>query len=376
MQEMAGNYHAEIDTIDKKKWYDVIRNFDDANIYQTWAYDEIRCGRKNISHMILKQDGKIVAAAQLRLARIPVMNVGVAYCRWGPLFKPMERDEHLEAFAQAIRALRNEYACRRGLALRIYPFLFDDESEKYLPVLKQEGFDPLGKGKRDRTLIIDLRPKLEDLRKGLNQKWRNSLNRAERNGLEVIEGDGDDFFEMFIEKLYRPMVARKKFVEPNDINEFRMMQQQLPHDFRMKIILCRLEGELCAGSIFSAMGSLGVYLFGATNDVGMQSNGSYLQQWRFIEWMKERQFTRYDLNGINPETNPGTYKFKEGLCGKNGKDVQFLGQFQTCTSFLSSLSVKIGEGLLSNYQKAKTAHHDRRHKNAQPPLKSSPGRTI
>ena len=124
------------------------------------------------------------------------------------------------------------------------------------------------------------------------------------------------------------------------------------------------------------MGSLGVYLFGATNDVGMQSNGSYLQQWRFIEWMKERQFTRYDLNGINPETNPGTYKFKEGLCGKNGKDVQFLGQFQTCTSFLSSLSVKIGEGLLSNYQKAKTAHLDRRHKNAQPPLKSSPGRTI
>ena len=363
MWELSENYRAEIDSIDKDKWYEVIRNFDDANIYQTWAYDETRCSRKNVSHLVLKKDGEIVAAAQLRLARIPVMNAGVAYVRWGPLFKSKGRGEDLEAFAHAIRALRNEYACRRGLVLRIYPFLFDDETDKYLPLLNQEGFEPLEDGKRDRTLIIDLNPKLEDLRKGLNQKWRNSLNRSERNGLEVIEGDGDELFETFIEQLYRPMVARKKFAEPNDINEFRLIQKELPSAFKMRIILCRLNGQLCAGSIFSATGRLGVYLFGATNDVGMQSNGSYLQQWRFIEWMKDRNFTRYDLNGINPETNPGTYKFKEGLCGKNGKDVHFLGQFQTCTSLLSSFSVKFGETLLSNYQKSKEALHGWKSKN-------------
>ncbi|OPY15886.1 MAG: FemAB family protein [Syntrophus sp. PtaB.Bin138] len=363
MRELAENYRVEIDSVDKNSWYDVLRNFDDANIYQTWAYDETRCGRKNISHMVLKKDEEIVAAAQLRLARIPVIGAGAAYVRWGPLFRPKGATEDLEAFSQAIRALRNEYACRRGLVLRIYPFLFDDESERYLPLLSQGGFKPLEGGKRDRTLIIDLRPKLEDLRKGLNQKWRNSLNRAERNGLEVIEGDGDELFETFIEKLYRPMVARKQFVEPNDINEFRLIQQKLPPSFRMRIILCRLDGQLCAGSIFSAIGSLGVYLFGATNDVGMQSNGSYLQQWRFIEWMKEHNFISYDLNGINPETNPGTYKFKEGLCGKNGRDVYFMGQFQTFTSLLSSLSVKFGESLLSNYQRSKEALQDWKSKN-------------
>jgi hypothetical protein len=364
MRELAKNYSVEIDSIDKNSWYDVIRNFDDANIYQSWAYDETRCGRKNISHIILKKDDAIAAAAQLRIVKLPVLNAGIAYVRWGPLWKPKGTEADMETIQQTIRALRNEYACNRGLVLRIYPLLFSDESEKYLPVLKQEGFIPVEDGKRDRTLLIDLRPKLEDLRKGLNQKWRNSLNRAERNGLEVIEGYEDELFEMFIEKIYREMIARKQFVEPNDINEFRLIQQDLPQDLKMKIILCRLAGELCSGAIFSAMGSIGIYLFGATNDIGMKSNGSYLLQWKFIEWLKENHFTCFDLNGINPETNPGTYKFKEGLCGKNGKDVYFLGQFQTCTSLLSSVSVRCGEILFSNYWKTKETIHNWRHTNA------------
>jgi hypothetical protein len=362
-QKLARNYAAEVDSIDKDSWYNIIRNFDDANIYQTWAYDEIRCGRRNISHMILKRNNVVVAAAQSRIVRIPILNTGVAYVRWGPLYRPKGSDWDLEIFAQALRALRNEYACRRSLVLRIYPYLFNDEAEKFLPLLRQEAFSPVQDSKLERTLLMDLRPPLEELRKGLNPKWRGHLSRAQRNKIEVIEGDADELFGMFI-GIYKELIARKKFVEPNDINEFRLIQQVLPSDFKMKIILCRLDGQFCAGSIFSALGNLGVYLFGATNDLGMKSNGSHLQQWKFVEWLKENNYTRYDLSGINPEKNPGTYIFKEGLCGKNGRDVYFLGQFQTCTSPLSSFSVRFGEILRSNYQKTKEAVHGWRHKNA------------
>ena len=37
------------------------------------------------------------------------------------------------------------------------------------------------------------------------------------------------------------------------------------------------------------------------------------------EWIKEKGLRYYDLNGINPETNPGTYHFKRGLAGKKGR---------------------------------------------------------
>ena len=46
-------YTAEFDKIDKQGWYNIIDQFSDANIYQTWSYDAIRCGEKNQEHRSL-----------------------------------------------------------------------------------------------------------------------------------------------------------------------------------------------------------------------------------------------------------------------------------------------------------------------------------
>jgi len=164
------------------------------------------------------------------------------------------------------------------------------------------------------------------LRKKLDQKWRNCLNRAERNQLEIIEGTEESLFVDFI-GIYHDLLRRKKFPEPNDINEFRMIQRELPTEFKMRIFLCRSNGSSSAGAICTTIGETGVYLFGASNDQGMANKGSYLAQWKAIQWMKNSGCRYYNLNGINPITNPGTYHFKAGLSGKNGKDVYYLGQF-------------------------------------------------
>ncbi|HPQ42801.1 MAG TPA: peptidoglycan bridge formation glycyltransferase FemA/FemB family protein [Syntrophales bacterium] len=349
MKILKSGYTAEIDTVDKQSWHQIINQFDDANIYQTWSYDEIRCGRKNISHLILKKNETIVAVAQARVLKIPIVNMGVAYVRWGPLWQLRNTEKDIEIFLQAIRALRNEYVYKRGLVLRIFPILFDDESDIYLPLLKQEGFKRLEQGKKNRTLIIDLSSSLEDLRKGLKQKWRNSLNRALKNELDLIEGHDDELFESFI-SIYRELIERKKFVEPNDINEFRQIQSDLPENMKMRIMMCKYEGQLCTGAIFSAIGNTGLYLFGATNDTGMKSCGSQLIQWKFMEYLKEKQFSCYNLNGINPKTNPGTYQFKAGLCGKNGKDVYFLGQFDAYKNALFGFLIKCAEKARSIYK--------------------------
>ena len=353
MNDLAKGYSVEVDNINKDSWNDIIQKFDDANIYQTCSYDEIRCGRRNISHLILKKNDTVLAAAQARIVRVPIINAGIAYVRWGPLWKLRGIEADTKLFCQAIRALRNEYVCKRGLVLRFYPVIFKDEYEKFFPLLQQEGFSWLEKGKHERTLIINLTPSLDDLRKGLHQKWRYNLKRAENNNLEIIEGHDDELFKKFMD-IYKVLLERKKFIEPNDINEFRLIQKDLPEIYKMKIMLCYFEGKVCAGAIFSAIGNKGIYLFGATNNTGMKTNGAYLIHWKFIEWLKENHFTYYDLHGINPETNPGTYRFKEQLSGKNGKDVYFLGQFETSEAFLSTFAIKCSDQLLSNFRKIKT----------------------
>lgn len=108
MSELDKAYIVEIDSVDKDMWYKIINDFSDANIYQTWAYDEIRFGREKMSHLIVKRDGKIVTAVQVRIVKIPVINAGVAYVFWGPLWKVKNSETNPDIFSQAIRALKED----------------------------------------------------------------------------------------------------------------------------------------------------------------------------------------------------------------------------------------------------------------------------
>ena len=73
----------------------------------------------------------------------------------------------------------------------------------------------------NRTLVLELTPSLEDIRKSLAQKWRNQLNRPERNNLKIVEGNSDELYVTFL-VLQKEMLARKGFVPGVDYSEFRI----------------------------------------------------------------------------------------------------------------------------------------------------------
>jgi hypothetical protein len=336
-------YSAEADGVDEARWHEGLQGFRDANIYQTWPYDEVRAGRGNLSHLVLAKDGGTVALAQARIVKLPLIGAGIAYVRWGPLWQRKSAPADANDFRQAVRALRNEYACRRGLVLRLRPILFREPASEFAAILAEEGY-AAGTEPAERTLRLDLTKPIEELRNGMRPHWRRYLKVAEKSNLEIVQGTSGALFEDFI-GIYRELVSRKAFAEPNDIGEFRAIQERLPPGLEMKILLCRENGQLCAGLICSAIGDTGIYLYGATSDQGLKARGSYLLHWRLIEGLKAAGFTTYDLHGINPATNPGTYKFKADLCGSNGQDVHFLGQFDANAGFLSPVCVALGERL-------------------------------
>lgn len=352
LREMSPGYSVEIDAVDEASWYRLLETFADANIYQTWSYDELRAGRDGISHLVVRKGGEVVAAAQARIVKVPVIGAGIAYVRWGPLWRRRSLEACAGSFRQAVRALRNEYACKRGLVLRLRPTLFRESPCDFASILAEEGYSA-GPEAPDRTLLLDLTKSAEELRKGMRPHWRRYLKVAEKNNLEIVEGSDDALFEAFIE-IYRELVNRKAFAEPNDIREFRSIQERLPKEFKMRVLLCRADGKLCSGLICSAIGDTAIYLFGATSNAGLKSRGSYLLHWRLIEWLKGARIATYDLHGINPATNPGTYKFKADLCGSNGADVNFLGQFDTCTSQVSHGCVALGDWLRQTVRSLRT----------------------
>ncbi len=342
MRELAFGYSFNVDDFQEQDWYRYLREFEDASIYQTWAYGEVRSGRNNISHLVLKRQGRVVAIAQARIMRMPVIGVGVAYVMWGPLWCPRDAGPDMEVFRQVVRALRNEFACRRGLLLRVYPRLFEEESLGVSAILEEEGFAKAREAGRSRTVVMDLDRSVEDLRRDLRAHWQRELKVAEKQKMNLTEGNQDQLICRFIE-IYKEMVARKQFREPNDINEFRVIQQRLPDEFKMKVMLCGHGDNVSAGSICSAIGGTALYLFGATSNVGMKSRGSYLLQWKLVEWLLQQGVGRYDLNGINPEKNPGTYKFKRDMGGEKGRELRFIGQFDACESPVSRICIGLAE---------------------------------
>lgn len=344
MHNLDPGYRVEVDQVDEATWNQLLNHFDDANIYQTWAYGLVRSGQRNMSHLVLKRQGQVVAIAQSRIARAPVIGVGIAYVMWGPLWKLHQEHSDPAVLRQVIRALRNEYARNRGLVVRVYPVLFEEEHGWFLPMLKEEGFVRTSGEGRTRTILMDLTPSLDELQERLRPHWRRELKMAAKQDVEITEGQEDGLFERFI-GMYKEMVARKKFQEPNDIREFQEIQRRLPSEYKMKLMLCHSDEGDYAGLICSALGSTALYLFGATTTIGLKRRGSYLLQWKLIQRLKEARVTQYDLNGINPETNPGTYQFKSDLAGEKGREVRFLGRFDSCESKLSFACVTLGEKL-------------------------------
>lgn len=335
------DYIVEINRTNKEAWDNLIPLFNDASIYQTWSYGAIRWGQSNLSHMIVKENDEVIAAAQLRIIKIPFFNLGIAYLPWGPMWRRRGKKVNIDVFRNTLSVLKEEYAVKRGMFLRMHPNVIEENNEEIVSLLNKAGFQKKVNINPYRTLMLDLSPTMPEIRKLLNQKWRNQLNRAEKNNLKIIEGNSDELYQVFLD-LQGEMHDRKKYIPGVDYNEFRLIQQSLPEPLKMKILISEHEGKALTVTIGSIIGDTGIYLLGATGNEGMKMKGAYLLQWRLIDIMKESGCKWYDLGGIDPIENPGVYHFKSGI---SLRDVCHIGQFEISTSKCSSMIVQNMESL-------------------------------
>ncbi len=334
-------FQIEVDQVTESEWSAWMDHFGDANIYQTWAYGAVRWREKNLSHLILRDGEVVVAMAQLRIVRPAGLRVGIAYLRWGPLCHRRSSELDPDLVRAVAEALRNEYSKKRGLHLEVLPNAFGGSRRAELFESEFCGFAHTPGVSREeyRTLLLDVSPSLEELRKHLDKKWRNQLNAGTRNNLEVVEGSDTSTYGEF-SALYEQMWQRKQFASAVSVEEFQRIQQRLPEHQKLQIFLCRLEGKPVSGLVCSTLGETAIYLLGATNQVGMKVKASYLLQWTAIQSAKERGCRFYDLGGIDPEANPGVHHFKSGL---SGADLSHIEALTSCDSPVSACLVKAGQ---------------------------------
>jgi hypothetical protein len=350
---VSGHWDVAVDAVGKTEWDAMVGDFADADVFQTWDYGAAMWGVRQLSHLALRRDGRIEAGAQLRIVRLPVFGAGIAHVKWGPLWRRRGQAPSLENLRCMLRALRDEYVQRRGLVLRLVPREIDDAGGASVrALLAMEGFTPDPGEPPYRTFLLDLSCPLEVLQARLKKHWRRNLQRSVQSALTVRQTDRSDGLETLI-RLYREMRARKGYVDFFDIDHYRALQIGLPPGMKLKIFIAEHAGQPVAAIAVSRLGDTAVCLLAATGDAGLRVAPSYLLQWRAIEWLREAGTHWYDLGGVNPERNPGTYRFKAGLAGGDATPVGFLGQFAAWRSVGSALAVGVGERLRACYRRAR-----------------------
>jgi lipid II:glycine glycyltransferase (peptidoglycan interpeptide bridge formation enzyme) len=346
-------YAVQSATLDKDEWHDILRRFDDATLMQTWSYGAARWGRDNLRHVLLRENGEIVAAAQVVIRRVPLLDAGMSYVKAGPVWK-LGGTQRLEILRRMLRALRDICEVRWNLLLRVFSADTEDGNGVIRSIFAEEGFERDLSFGTQRTAFINLSYSLEQLRNSLRPTWRRNLVLAERNGLAIKHGTSDEMFAVFA-KLYTEMLDRKQVSGVVSVAHFQEMQKTLPATFKIRVMICEHQGEPIAGLAVPYLGNTAQNMLAATGYKGLHLRGSYLLHWKMLEWLKTQGCRWYDLDGINHSAYPGICQFKFGFAGKLGWEAEYVGRFESCSNPASRFSVKVGERLLGTYRLIESA---------------------
>lgn len=327
-----------IKCIDKKSWQKEASGYYDNNYRQLWEYGLASAERLGAQseHIGIYDEEQLLGLADVRIKKIPMLKNGIAYINGGPLIRVNVAADKTH-LSRCLKSLVEEYVHRRKMFLRINPLPGNGE---WIQVIEKEflenGFQLSSKTKKPyRTILIDIRPSLEVIRKQLDQKWRNCLNNAEKQNISITGGTSSDLFEKF-SLLYKQLRSRKEFDVDQDDRFFMGVQSKLDESEKLYISIAEIEGVPVAGHVSSMVGDTCVYLLGASSETALKTKAAYLLQWHTIKIAKDRDCQWYDLGGIDPENNPGVCHFKQGM---GGEEVVIQGPYEYYPGWFLKLMV-------------------------------------
>lgn len=334
MKALDPLYKFETGTVCHDELTRLLPHFSDASIYQTYEYGTEVWGADKITIVSLKKENEIVSIALFRVEKIRFTGIGVAYTRWGPVWKN-KGQEDLSVLKNMLRGIFNEFVIRRKLVLKITPRIYTDDPDivTLTDIFTTEGYAI--QESKDKTIIVHLAENLAGIRAGLNKKWRYYLNHAEKSGISVNINHKNSL--TVIATIFAEMHERKKFRTSIDIKDFLNMHAKLPNELKINNLICYMDEIPLSFVLWSEIGDTAVVLFAGTTDQALKFNSGYLGWWKVIEHAFTNGIKHIDLGGINEATNPGVYRFKKGIGSKNGRKVEFIGLFEASTGAINKI---------------------------------------
>ena len=313
MTDVSGQF--SIEDVDPRRWSALTGSFPAHNYESSVVYAQAMAARsKSVARFMTVHSGReLIGGAAVRIRKIPFLGRGVAYISGGPFVSCNEAGllefGRLAAVASAIRHRLVER--ERNVLLLRAAAIREERIEHFDSSFASMGFLKSSHVRSYRTIMIDLTIEDKQLRAGLHSKWRNCLNLAGRSGLSVESGSSRELAGRFL-PIFHAMQDSKEFSVKMTPEFFFNLDMQ---NTGAVIFIARKDGRDVGGHVLSLLGNTAVYLFGATNEAGRDAKSGYQLQWSAMMLAKQRGFAWYDLGGIDRQSNPGGFQFKNRMGG-------------------------------------------------------------
>ena len=314
----------EIRDVGQDEWNDIVSDIDTLCLAQTWEFGEVKAlpGPWKVSRAVFRKGHETVGVAQAMIRNIPFLNRGLVWINRAPLLKNINLTQ-TDIYVDILRELKKYWVDKKKMYLRIAPPL--KASDENYAIFEKAGYLRATETDGWASEIVDLSRSTEELRKGLHQKWRNCLNKAERLEVTCETGSSDFLMDELLDD-YKMLLDNKGFGTKLTPEFVRTMQNLLPNSWKMLVFAGRQNGEKLGSILIATYGDTCMYLIGATNNTGRKANANHYLIWNAVCEMKKRGYRSFDLGGAHPDnTSRGILHFKRGL---GGKPYQLMGEVE------------------------------------------------
>lgn len=166
-----------------------------------------------------------------------------------------------------------------------------------------------------KTIWIDLNEGKETLFANLDKQWRYGVNRAKREGVEIIISTQTEIVETFY-TLCEELSQQKSFDLPGSLPLINfLLNNTFDKNVSFSLFSAIYQEKVIGGAVIARVGNNAFYFWGASDRNYPKQRAGEAIQWAVIEWAIENKLQRYDLEGIDPINNPGVYAFKKKMGG-------------------------------------------------------------
>ncbi|WP_327679012.1 lipid II:glycine glycyltransferase FemX [Kitasatospora sp. NBC_00458] len=347
-------------TITREEHLAFIRSRASASHMQVPSWGDVKAEWRSESIGWFDQSNQLVGAGLVLYRQLPKVKRYLAYLPEGPVIDWFDRD--LDRWLQPMLAhLKSQGAfsvkmgppvvirrwnaptIKEAIAVKEAKRLRDVEADWYEP-RAFEVADRLRKagwlqGEDGGAGFGDVQPRyvfqvplanrsLDDIQKGFNQLWRRNIKKAEKSGVEVIQGGYDEL--PIFHQLYLVTAERDRFT-PRPLSYFQRMWKALTAEDpnRMRLYIAYHEGEPLAATTMLVVGEHVWYSYGASANHKREVKPSNAIQWRMMRDSYALGGGVYDLRGISDTLDENDHLF--GLIqfkvGTGGQAAEYLGEW-------------------------------------------------